>query len=136
MRYVRSTKRESLFVALHHSTALTLFRPANVAEEVVLHAFGTGYRHVRGQDSSGKASLITVIQVDSARAYRNERPCADAIRKSGIPRSDIFFTTKVPPRSMGYEQTKASIESSFKQTGLDYIDLSVETNLYYMWRQE
>ena len=30
---------------------------------------------------------------------------------------------EVPPRSMGYEQAKASIESSFKQTGLDYIDL-------------
>ncbi|MCJ1365712.1 hypothetical protein MMC16_004837 [Acarospora aff. strigata] len=80
--------------------------PANVAEEVVLHAFRTGYRHV-----------------DSARAYRNEGPCAEAIKKGGIPREEIFFTTKVPPRSMGYDETKASIKSSFKQTGLDYIDL-------------
>ena len=47
------------------------------------------------------------------------------MKKSGIPRSEIFFTSKVPPRSMGYEETKASIESSFKQTGLDYIDLYV-----------
>ena len=60
------------------------------------------------------------MQVDSARAYRNERPCSAAIR---IARSESFFTTKVPPQSMGYERTKASIESSFKQTGLDYIDL-------------
>lgn len=64
-----------------------------------------------------------MTSVDSARVYRNEQPCADAIRKSGISRNDIFFTSKVPPRSMGYEATKASIESSFKQTGLDYIDL-------------
>jgi len=69
--------------------------------------------------------------VDSARAYRNEGPCADAIRKCGIPRTEIFFTTKVPQRSMGYEQTKASIESSFKQTGLDYIDLYVTP--YILW---
>ena len=80
--------------------------PADVAEDVVLKALETGYRHI-----------------DSARVYRNEQPCADAIRKSGIPREDIFFTSKVPPRSMGYDATKASIESSFKQTGLDYIDL-------------
>ncbi|KAL9125956.1 MAG: hypothetical protein Q9217_004916 [Psora testacea] len=79
---------------------------ADIAEDVVLHAFRNGYRHI-----------------DSARVYRNEQPCADAIRKSGIPRSEVFFTSKVPPRSMGYEATKASIESSFKQTGLDYIDL-------------
>ena len=45
------------------------------------------------------------------------------MRKSLIPRGEIFFTSKVPPRSMGYEQAKASIDSSFKQTGLDYIDL-------------
>ena len=80
--------------------------PAHVAEDVVLKAFEKGYRHV-----------------DSARVYRNEQPCADAIKKSGIPREDIFFTSKVPPRSMGYDATKASIESSFNQTGLDYIDL-------------
>ncbi|KAL8782631.1 MAG: hypothetical protein Q9213_005218 [Squamulea squamosa] len=61
--------------------------------------------------------------IDSARAYRNEGPCAEAIKKSGIPRSEIFFTSKVPPRSMGYEQTKSSINSSFSQTGLEYIDL-------------
>ncbi|KAL9011520.1 MAG: hypothetical protein Q9173_003647 [Seirophora scorigena] len=80
--------------------------PAAIAEDVVLHAFKVGYRHV-----------------DSARAYRNEGPCAEAIKKSGIPRSEIFFTSKVPPRSTGYEQTKSSINSSFNQTGLDYIDL-------------
>lgn len=80
--------------------------PADVAEDVTLHAFKAGYRHV-----------------DSARVYRNEQPCADAMKKCKIPRSEIFFTSKVPPRSMGYEQTKSSIESSFKQTGLDYIDL-------------
>ena len=73
---------------------------------MVLHAFKTGYRHV-----------------DSASAYRNEQPCADAIRASGLKREDIFFTSKVPPRSVMYEDAKKSIESSFAQTGLDYIDL-------------
>lgn len=71
----------------------------------------------------GPQYQINPWKVDSARVYRNEGPCSEAIKKSGIPRSQIFFTTKVPPRSMSYDQTKAAIESSFKQTGLDYIDL-------------
>lgn len=80
--------------------------PAEDCEKVTLHAFKSGYRHV-----------------DSARAYRNEQPCGDAIRASGLRREDIFFTTKIPPRAMGYEEAKKSIASSFSQSGLDYIDL-------------
>ena len=80
--------------------------PAAECEAVTLHAFKSGYRHV-----------------DSARAYRNEQPCADAIRNSSLKREEIFFTSKVPPKSMGYDAAKKSIESSFFQTGLDYIDL-------------
>lgn len=62
-------------------------------------------------------------QVDSARAYKNEGPTADAIRKSGIPRSDLFFTTKIRTSEIGYEPSKSALESSFKETGLDYFDL-------------
>ncbi|KAL9004028.1 MAG: hypothetical protein Q9188_003141 [Gyalolechia gomerana] len=51
--------------------------------------------------------------VDSARVYRNEGPCAEAIKESGIPRSEIFFTSKVPPRAMGYEQTKYLIHAPY-----------------------
>ncbi|KAL9108932.1 MAG: hypothetical protein Q9227_006328 [Pyrenula ochraceoflavens] len=80
--------------------------PANVTESVTLKAFKVGYRHV-----------------DSARVYRNEAPCADAIRKSGIPRSEIFFTSKVPHRELGYDATKKSIQSTIRETGLDYLDL-------------
>lgn len=62
--------------------------------------------------------------------YYNEGPCADAIRKSGIPRSDIFFTTKIPPPLMGYEKAKECVESSLKETGLDYIDLYVSLQVF------
>ena len=73
---------------------------------MVLHSFKTGYRHV-----------------DSARVYRNEIPCADAIETTSIPRSDIFFTSKIPSGQMGYEEAKAAINATFKETGLDYVDL-------------
>lgn len=61
--------------------------------------------------------------MDSAAAYRNEAPCASAIQKSGIPREDIFFTSKIPPRGLSYENTKAQIDKTLKETGLSYIDL-------------
>jgi len=80
--------------------------PADVCERVVTHSFEVGYRHV-----------------DSAAAYRNEAPCGKAIRKSTIPREDIFFTSKIPARTLNYENTKAQVEKTLKETGLTYIDL-------------
>lgn len=100
--------------------------PAAEAEDVVLHAFETGYRHV-SLIPFPVISIPNKYQIDSARAYRNEGPCADAVRKSWLARSEIFFTSKVPPRVMGYEKTTAAVNSSFHQTGLDYIDLLVLT---------
>lgn len=100
------------------------FRPADVTEDVTLHAFKTGYRHASlGLESISIVSPLTSCQVDSARAYRNEAPCAEAIRKSGLKRSDIFFTSKVPPKSLGYEETQKAIDATFKETGIDYVDL-------------
>ena len=55
--------------------------------------------------------------------YRNEGGAGAAVKKSGIPRSDLFFTTKVSTRDMGYEKTKECVKSSLKDSGLDYIDL-------------
>lgn len=80
--------------------------PTTTAESVVSHALRTGYRHI-----------------DSARAYRNEAPCADAIRASGLKREDVVFTTKIPPKARGYEAAKAAVDDSLRDTGLEYIDL-------------
>ncbi|KAF2644542.1 Aldo/keto reductase [Massarina eburnea CBS 473.64] len=80
--------------------------PADVASEVVLHALKSGYRHV-----------------DSAVAYRNEAPSADGMKKSGIPRDQLYFTTKIPPKEMNYDNARKHIENSLKETGFDYIDL-------------
>jgi diketogulonate reductase-like aldo/keto reductase len=55
--------------------------------------------------------------------YKNEEPSAAAIKKSSIPRSQIFFTSKIPPRTLSYENAKAQIDASLKLTGFDYIDL-------------
>ena len=80
--------------------------PADIASDVVQHAIKSGYRHI-----------------DSAVAYRNEEASADGIKKSGLPRSELFFTTKIPAREMTYENSKKHIENTLKVTGFDYVDL-------------
>jgi diketogulonate reductase-like aldo/keto reductase len=55
--------------------------------------------------------------------YGNEKPCGTAIQNSGLDRSEIFFTTKIPPESMGYESTKRAVSSSLRQAGQEYFDL-------------
>jgi diketogulonate reductase-like aldo/keto reductase len=72
---------------------------------------------------AGLSLLVCIQQIDSAKAYRNEAECGEAIRKSGLKREDVFFTTKVPWRALGYESTKESIESSLKAAKVDYYDL-------------
>ena len=80
--------------------------PADITSDVVEHALKVGYRHV-----------------DSAVAYRNEQPSAEGMKKSGIPREELFFTTKIPPKDMSYENSKQHIDNTLKITGFDYVDL-------------
>ncbi|KAL4944293.1 hypothetical protein BDV06DRAFT_220449 [Aspergillus oleicola] len=80
--------------------------PSSKTEQTTREALRLGYRHV-----------------DSAIMYRNEKACGRAIAGSGIPRSEIFFTTKIPPESMGYNATKRAIDSSLKSAEQEYFDL-------------
>lgn len=43
--------------------------------------------------------------------------------KAGVPRDQLFFTSKVPPKSINYNDAKACVDESLRKTGLDYIDL-------------
>jgi 2,5-diketo-D-gluconate reductase A len=61
--------------------------------------------------------------IDTAAAYRNEEAVGAAIRKSGIPRSEIFVTTKLWISDTGYEQTKRAFDRSAQRLGLDVVDL-------------
>lgn len=74
-------------------------------------------------DLGYRLSLLIALQIDSAKAYHNEVECGEAIRASGLKRSDVFFTTKVPKVAMGYQKTKDAIDSSLKAANFDYIDL-------------
>ncbi|CAK7206631.1 hypothetical protein SEUCBS139899_009431 [Sporothrix eucalyptigena] len=80
--------------------------PQADAERVVTQAFADGYRHI-----------------DSAAAYGNEAGAGAAIRKSSLPRSEIFFTSKVPTAGISYAGAAAQVDKTLKETGLEYIDL-------------
>lgn len=61
--------------------------------------------------------------IDTAQAYGNEEGVGQAIRKSGVPREELFITTKVWISNAGYEKAKASIDASLRKLQSDYIDL-------------
>jgi diketogulonate reductase-like aldo/keto reductase len=75
-------------------------------ERCVLDAIEVGYR-----------------LIDTAQAYGNEEAVGKAIKKCGIPREELFITTKVWISNAGYENAKKSIEESLKKLQLDYLDL-------------
>ena len=60
---------------------------------------------------------------DTAQSYFNEEEVGSALKKSGIPREDIFLTTKVWIDNYGYDKCKASIEESMRKLKTDYLDL-------------
>ena len=63
------------------------------------------------------------IHIDSASGYGNEEGVGRAVRASGIPREDLFITTKVPAEIKSYEAAVANIEQSLSLLDLEYIDL-------------
>ncbi|KAL9072111.1 MAG: hypothetical protein Q9157_005219 [Trypethelium eluteriae] len=73
--------------------------------------------------NSGHEIPVLGFGVDSATVYRNESSSAAGILRAGVPRSELFFTSKVPPRSVNYKDAKACVDESLRKTGLDYIDL-------------
>ena len=61
--------------------------------------------------------------LDTASSYQNEESVGRAIKASGVPRRDLFVTTKAYIQQMGYEKTKAAFAESLSKLGLDYLDL-------------
>ena len=80
--------------------------PNENTKQAVLDALKGGYRHI-----------------DTAQSYGNEKEVGEAIKESGIPREEIFVTTKIWLSNYGYEKAKASIDRSLKRMQLEYLDL-------------
>ena len=78
----------------------------NEAYQAVLHALKVGYRHI-----------------DTAAIYRNEHEVGQAIKDSGIPREDIFVTSKLWNDDQGYESARSAFQTTLANLGFDYLDL-------------
>lgn len=61
--------------------------------------------------------------IDTAAAYKNEVSVGEGIRASGVPREEVFITTKLWNADQGYESTLKAFDESLNKLGLDYIDL-------------
>lgn len=75
-------------------------------EACVLDALAQGYRHI-----------------DTAQIYQNEQAVGNALAKCGIPREEIFLTTKIWVKSFGYEKCKRQIDNALRLLQTDYVDL-------------
>ena len=82
--------------------------PPDETRDAVRAALDTGYRHI-----------------DTAAAYGNEREVGEAVRASGIDRSEIFLETKIWINDYGYHETLHGFEKSARKLGVDEIDLLI-----------
>src|SRR5215475_12340411 len=74
--------------------------------EIVATALKLGYRHI-----------------DTARKYGSERGVGEGVRASGVPRSEIFLTTKVSHENLRTDDFARSVDESLRALGVDYVDL-------------
>jgi diketogulonate reductase-like aldo/keto reductase len=94
---------------------------------VELPQVGLGvYQAERGEET--RQAVRTALElgyrhVDTARAYGNERDVGVAVRDSGLPREQVFVTTKLWNDDQGYDETLAAFDRSLERLGLDYLDL-------------
>ena len=76
--------------------------------------------------------------VDTAAAYGNEEAVGEAVRQSGIARSELFITTKLWVQDAGYDSTLEAFDRSLKKLGLSYLDLYLIhqpfSDYYGAWR--
>ena len=80
--------------------------PGRETYDAVVHALKTGYRHI-----------------DTAQMYGNEKDVGDALKDSGVPREEVFLTSKVWESDHGYEATLKAFDACLRKMSLDYIDL-------------
>jgi 2,5-diketo-D-gluconate reductase B len=93
---------------------------------VEVPALGYGTWQVTGQaatDGVREALEIGYRQIDTARAYENEREVGRGIAESGVPRDEIFLTTKVPHGEATAAEVERDAEESLERLGVDHLDL-------------
>ena len=96
------------------------------AHGATIPAIGFGTWNINGEEcarSVAEAIKVGYRHIDTASGYRNEDRVSEGIRAAGVPRSELFITTKVSPENLQDKAFKASVERSLKQLRVDQVDL-------------
>ena len=102
----------------HIGFGVYLIKDLSEAENACLEALKVGFRHI-----------------DTAHRYDNERGVGAAIKKSGIPRKDIFITSKLSPTEFGEKVSYEAINAMLKRLDIEYLDLLLrQTKQFQMTR--
>jgi methylglyoxal/glyoxal reductase len=96
----------------------------NSGQKIPVIGFGTWQLSPK----EAKASVLAALEsgyrlIDMARIYRNEEAVGEAIKQSGLPREELFVTTKLWNKDQGYESALNAAEESLQKMQLDYLDL-------------
>lgn len=80
------------------------------------------------RDEEGITVILSALEagyrmLDTAVNYDNEREVGEALRRSGLPREEVFLTSKIPGRHHGYDDAVRSTEESLQRLGVDHLDL-------------
>ncbi|HEY1572074.1 MAG TPA: aldo/keto reductase [Pseudonocardiaceae bacterium] len=109
-------------ITLHTGTTIPQFGlgvfqvPADDTAAVVWTALEAGYRHI-----------------DTAQMYGNEREVGEGIARSGVPREDVFVTTKLANERHGHDSAIAALDESLDRLGTDYVDLYL---IHWPWPRQ
>lgn len=99
-----------------------------MTHEAPLPEIGLGTFRLKGQeviDSVTSALALGYRHIDTAQMYGNEQDVGEAIRQSGVPRDEIFLTTKVWWDSLEHDELIASLEESCRKLGVERVDLAL-----------
>jgi len=124
-----------------HSQGGTKMKYATLLNGVKMPMLGYGVYQVTKEECERcvlDALKVGYRSIDTAQSYFNEEEVGSAIEKSGIPRNEVFLTTKVWVENYGYEECKKSVKISLKKLKTDYIDLMLLhqpfADYYGAWR--
>lgn len=106
---------------------MNIKKNATLANGVEMPCIGFGtYRMTEGEETV--QAILQAIQmgyrhIDTASYYQNEKSVGEAVRRSALPREELFITSKVWNTDRGYEKTKRAFYASLDRLGLEYLDL-------------
>ena len=107
--------------------ALTITSTASLRGGVQLPLLGLGvYQSPPGEETRRAVEAALAVgyrHVDTARAYGNERDVAEGIVASGVPRDEVFVTTKLWNSDQGYDETLRACDASLARLGAERVDL-------------